>query len=90
MQLSMNVTALLIVACYSASLLSHIMTKTDKLPFNSFEEFLEDGTYTLGVGRHGGHYTHFEVSTFSSIKIISFMKVMEVCIRTRTKSLSRK
>jgi hypothetical protein len=48
------------------------MTKTDKLPFYIFEEFLEEGTYILGVGKHGGHFTYFEVSRFLLIKITDF------------------
>ncbi|XP_023719304.2 glutamate receptor ionotropic, delta-1 [Cryptotermes secundus] len=60
--LTMYLAAIIMLASYSASLVSHIMTRTDKLPFNTFEEFLEVGTYTLGVGRHSGHYTHFEIS----------------------------
>ncbi|XP_021925047.1 glutamate receptor ionotropic, delta-1-like [Zootermopsis nevadensis] len=61
-QLTANLTALVIVVSYSASVLSRIMTSKGKLPFNSFEEFLELGTYTLAVGRHGGHFTHFQIS----------------------------
>jgi hypothetical protein len=71
-QLTTHLTALVIVASYSASVLSHIMTQTDKLPFNTFEEFLQDGTYTLAVGKHGGHYTHFEVSTVLLMNITDF------------------
>jgi hypothetical protein len=63
----MNLTAVVIVASYSASVLSRIMTDSGKLPFNSFEEFLEVGTYTLAVGRHGGHFTHFQVSLLNVI-----------------------
>jgi len=48
------------------------MTKMDKLPFYSFEEFLEEGTYTLGVGKHGCHFTHIELSRFLLIKITDF------------------
>jgi hypothetical protein len=71
-QLTLNVTAVVTVASYSASALSAIVSKTYELAFNSFEQFWEDVTYNLGVGKHGGHYTHFEVSIFLLKKIIDF------------------
>lgn len=70
MQLTMYLAAVVIFVSYSAAVLSHIMTQTDELPFSTFEEFLENGAYTLGVGKHGGHYTHFEVSSSSFFIII--------------------
>jgi hypothetical protein len=82
-QLTTYLAAVVMLASYSASLLSHIMTKIDKLPFNTFEEFLEIGTYTLGVGKHGGHYTHFEVSPcilFILIYFIHLCKILKIKI----------
>jgi hypothetical protein len=74
----MYLAAVVVLASYSAAVLSHIMTKTDKLPFNTFEEFLEIGAYTLGVGKHGGHYTHFEVSPSLFFIIIYILRLSKI------------
>jgi hypothetical protein len=79
----MYLAAVVMLASYSASVLSHIMTKTYKLPFNTFEEFLEIGTYTLVVERYSGHYTHFQVSPsllFIIIYLIRLSKILEIKI----------
>jgi hypothetical protein len=65
-QLTVNIAAVVIVTSYSASVLSYIITNRDKLPFNTFEELLEVGTYTLAIGRHSAFLSFFEVSFASS------------------------
>ncbi|XP_069683180.1 probable glutamate receptor [Periplaneta americana] len=42
-------TSVTLLASYSASLISHITSRTYRLPFTTFEGFLLDGTFTLGV-----------------------------------------
>jgi hypothetical protein len=60
--LTVNLAAVVIVASYSASVLSFIITRRESLPFNTFEELLEVGTHTLAFGRHSGFLQFFQVS----------------------------
>jgi hypothetical protein len=46
---------------YSGSLISFLTFRTTELPFVSFQQFLQDGTYRLGVLSNSIHYTYFKV-----------------------------
>ncbi|KAJ4427788.1 hypothetical protein ANN_25441 [Periplaneta americana] len=61
--LTTYVTAAIVVISYSASLLSYIMTKTYRLPFTDFQEFLNDGSYKLGVMANSAYIPFFKNST---------------------------
>ncbi|XP_021924658.1 uncharacterized protein LOC110832178 [Zootermopsis nevadensis] len=53
---------------YSASLISHIMTREYNLPFHSFEEFLEVGTYQLVVEPYSSQIMYFKMSNNSVLR----------------------
>lgn len=59
-----HLTAVIMLTSYSASLVSHIMTRVYKLPFNSFEELLEVGTYKLVVEPYSSQLMYFKVFCF--------------------------
>jgi hypothetical protein len=51
-----------LVAAYSAALVSFLTVQRSELPFTSFEGLLEDGTYKLGVTK-GAEVSYFTVRT---------------------------
>jgi hypothetical protein len=65
-----------LVAAYSAALVSFLAVQRDELPFTSFEGLLEDGTYKLGVTK-GAEVSYFSVS--SSAYMIHGQGVPEIC-----------
>jgi hypothetical protein len=70
------ITDLLVVvlqASYSASLVSYLTARRPKLPFNSFSEFLQDGSFGLGVHRFSSLPSFFEVVTNFHIYIYIYI-----------------
>ncbi|KAJ9586524.1 hypothetical protein L9F63_019821 [Diploptera punctata] len=65
---TVNLTALVTFTCYSAFLISYLSVKRNVLPFRNLQEFLDDGTYTLGVPRDNALYTLFKVNL--KVKVI--------------------
>lgn len=53
---------LVLVAAYSAALVSFLTVQRGELPFTSFQGLLEDGTYKLGVTK-GAEISYFSVRT---------------------------
>jgi hypothetical protein len=58
--LTSYVVGLVLVAAYSAALVSFLTVQRDELPFTSFSGLLEDGTYKLGVTK-GAEVSYFSV-----------------------------
>jgi hypothetical protein len=54
------VVGLVLVAAYSAALVSFLTVQRSELPFTSFHGLLEDGTYKLGVTK-GAEVSYFSV-----------------------------
>jgi len=65
-----------LVAAYSAALVSFLAVQRDELPFTSFEGLLEDGTYEMGVTK-GAEVAYFLVS--SSAFVVLGQRVSEMC-----------
>ncbi|KAJ9582457.1 hypothetical protein L9F63_003150 [Diploptera punctata] len=55
-------TALVLIVGYSGFLVSYLSLRKTVLPFNTFSQFLNDGTYQLGVLNNSIHYAYFEES----------------------------
>jgi hypothetical protein len=56
------VVGLVLVAAYSAALVSFLTVQRSELPFASFQGLLEDGTYKLGITK-GAEVSYFSVRT---------------------------
>ncbi|KAJ9583198.1 hypothetical protein L9F63_022469 [Diploptera punctata] len=65
---SIYLTSVVILCCYSGSLISYIATHYYTLPFNDLEEFLKDGTYKMGVLKSSGDLTYFKDSNNPMIR----------------------
>jgi hypothetical protein len=63
----MYLSAVIVLASYSATLISFLAVRTVKLPFNDIEEFLEVGTHKLGALEHSTMINFFKVSTLMII-----------------------
>ncbi|KAJ4427733.1 hypothetical protein ANN_25385, partial [Periplaneta americana] len=68
--LTTYLAAVVIATSYSVSLLSDIMTKVYKLPFRDFLEFLDDGSYQLGVLHQSAHLSYFNTSNNTMLQTI--------------------
>ncbi|XP_020281544.1 glutamate receptor 1-like isoform X2 [Pseudomyrmex gracilis] len=68
-------TAILIMAYYSAALVCFLTSCAHVLPFRTMDEFLNDGTYKLIVPRGGSDYDVVAASSeFYSVKMMTVMK----------------
>ncbi|CAG2061544.1 unnamed protein product [Timema podura] len=65
-----------VLAAYSGQLTSVLTVLRYQLPFTSFQEFLERGTYTLELQRHSATNKHFLESNVSSMKTIFSSQIM--------------
>lgn len=74
--LTSYVVGYVLVAAYSAALVSFLAVQRDELPFTSYEGLLEDGTYELGVTK-GAEVSYFSVS--SSEFMVHGQGVPELC-----------
>jgi len=74
--LTSYVVGYVLVAAYSAALVSFLAVQRDELPFTSFDGLLEDGTYEMGVTK-GAEVAYFTVS--SSAFMILGQRVSEIC-----------
>ena len=83
--LTSYVMGYVLVAAYSAALVSFLAVQRDEWPFTSFEDLLEDGTYELGVTK-GAEVVYFSVSS-SSFMILG-QRVSELCQHVSSKHAS--
>lgn len=59
---SVSIAALVVLAAYSAALISFLTVSTSSVPFTSLEDFAGDGTYALTVLKHNSEWDFFHVS----------------------------
>ncbi|XP_069696798.1 probable glutamate receptor [Periplaneta americana] len=71
-----TLTAMVILAAYSAALVSSLAIESTQLPFNSFEGLLADGSYKLGVVKHSAVLTLFKDAEEGLFKNL-FEKMMD-------------
>ncbi|PSN34668.1 hypothetical protein C0J52_19806 [Blattella germanica] len=67
-----------LVAAYSAALVSFLTVQRSELPFTSFRGLLQDGTYKLGV-TVGAEISYFSVSIFISLIHFNILDITFVC-----------
>jgi hypothetical protein len=60
--LTAYLTAVVLFAAYSATFISFLAVRHSPLPFKTFEEILQDGTYKLGILDHSVELNFFDVS----------------------------
>ena len=70
-------TSVIIVASYSASFYSFLTLRNPVIPFSSFQELLEDGTYTLGVLRYSSLFPLFRVRDIVTYFIFIFLILLQ-------------
>jgi hypothetical protein len=73
--LTSYVLGYVLVAAYSAALVSFLAVQREELPFTNFKGLLEDGTYEMGVTK-GAEVAYFRVS--SSEFVILGQRVSEI------------
>lgn len=56
-----HLTGVIMLAAYSAALISFLAIKVFVMPFTSMEGLLEDGSYKFGVVRDSADYSFFQV-----------------------------
>jgi hypothetical protein len=54
-------TAVVLVASYSAGIISYLTLRTPSLPFTDFKGILGDGSYKLGIVPNGAKLDYFKV-----------------------------
>lgn len=59
--LVIHLTAVVILAAYSASLISFLAVKTFVMPFTTMDGLLKDGTYRFGVVDDSADFSFFQV-----------------------------
>jgi hypothetical protein len=62
---ALYVTSYILLSYYSAAFITDLTLQDPALPFTSFEEFLEDGSYKLGMVRNSSTLDYFKVSCCS-------------------------
>ncbi|XP_076295011.1 putative glutamate receptor isoform X2 [Lasioglossum baleicum] len=62
-QLSIHLTAVVVLAAYSAALISFLAVKTFLMPFTTMEGMLEDGSYRFAVVGDSADYSFFQNTT---------------------------
>jgi hypothetical protein len=55
------VTSLVLMAAYSAFLISSLSVQRRQLPFKDFQGLFDDGSYRLGVMKDGSHFNMLNV-----------------------------
>ncbi|PSN50322.1 Ionotropic receptor 134 [Blattella germanica] len=70
-----HLTALVLMVCYSGSLVSHLAMQQPELPFSNFEEFLDDDVYELGMIPMSAKLDYFKKSKQPVLRRIYKKKV---------------
>ncbi|KAK1122578.1 hypothetical protein K0M31_009023 [Melipona bicolor] len=75
--LSIHLTAVVVLAAYSAALISHLAIKTFLMPFTTMEGLLEDGTYRFAVVADSADYSFFQyivvIDNDTNFSMVSFL-----------------
>lgn len=74
-QFVIHLTAVVVLAAYSAALISFLAIKTFVMPFTTMEGLLKDGTYRFGVIQESADYSFFQVKNFSSLNQYYYVTV---------------
>jgi hypothetical protein len=54
-------TSMVLMAAYSAFVISSLAVQIQRLPFRDLQGLLSDGSYRLGVARNSSHFNIFNV-----------------------------
>lgn len=81
-------TAILIMAYYSAALVCFLTSCTHVLPFRTMDEFLNDGTYKLIVPRGGSDYDVVAVSFIDDGQFVIIWSFLQEDFAFQTSSVS--
>ncbi|KAK2579344.1 hypothetical protein KPH14_008295 [Odynerus spinipes] len=69
-QFCIHLTAVVVVAAYSAALISFLAIKTFVMPFTTMEGLLKDGTYRFAVIRDSADYSFYQNTTDKVLSIL--------------------
>nr|CAD7579067.1 unnamed protein product [Timema californicum] len=67
--LSASLTTVVIMAAYSAGLVSSLAAKDQRLPFTTLQELLDEGSHQFGTVDHSAEKELFIVSHISNIRV---------------------
>ncbi|CAL7938347.1 unnamed protein product [Xylocopa violacea] len=73
--LSVHLTAVVVLAAYSAALISYLAIKTFVMPFSTMKGLLEDGTYRFAVVGDSADYTFFQ-NTSDTVLSVMFEELL--------------
>ncbi|KAJ9584260.1 hypothetical protein L9F63_021382, partial [Diploptera punctata] len=68
-------TAVIIMSSYSAAFITHLTLREIELPFRTFEEFLRDKTYHMGMVPNTAQMDYFKESKVDLLNIIYKKKI---------------
>ncbi|XP_017765249.1 PREDICTED: probable glutamate receptor [Eufriesea mexicana] len=68
--LSVHLTAVVVLAAYSAALISYLAIDTFAMPFTTMEGLLEDGTYRFAVVSDSADYDFFQNTTDTVLSVM--------------------
>jgi hypothetical protein len=69
-------SSFMLFSYYSAAFITDLTLQDPALPFTNFEEFLEDGSYMLGMTRSSIQMDYFKVSYLSQQSVYD-----EICVQ---------
>ncbi|XP_047366950.1 probable glutamate receptor isoform X1 [Vespa velutina] len=69
-QFVIHLTAVIVLAAYSAALISFLAIKTFVMPFTTMEGLLKDGTYRFGVIQESADYSFFQNTTDKVLSVL--------------------
>jgi len=69
--LSAYLTAVVLLAAYSATFISFLAVRRSSLPFTTFDGMLHDGTYRLGIMDNSVELNFFDLSTTLPTRILA-------------------
>ncbi|XP_012235277.2 glutamate receptor 1-like [Linepithema humile] len=75
---SIHISSLIIMAAYSASLISFLTLTTTSLPFSTMESYVKDGSYKLIVMRNSAEY---DMRTSTYLKDPVFRKMYDLMVK---------
>jgi len=72
LQVTTCLLSAVLITSYSGALVSSFATRHATLPFTTFQEFLNDGTYKLGVVANSSIISNMRVGHSDSLKLWNF------------------
>ncbi|XP_015171770.1 PREDICTED: probable glutamate receptor [Polistes dominula] len=69
-QFVIHLTAVVVLAAYSAALISFLAIKTFVMPFTTMEGLLKDGTYRFAVVQESADYTFFQNTSDKVLRVL--------------------